>query len=95
MKPRWKAYLFRMVFEIGPTPTWVWCDFDTREIAVRVARKNAVDVASLYGSVGPIEESLENGGVLFRIPGVSDYKRWPRVLPLDEPRDEDADDSNE
>jgi len=50
-----------------------------------MARKNARDVASFYNNIGacdPVEEPLDNGGVLFRIPGISNYERWPRVEPI-------------
>lgn len=64
---------------------WTWSEYVSRDRAINMARKNARDVAAFYNNIGacdPVEEPLDNGGVLFRIPGISNYERWPRVEPI-------------
>lgn len=85
MKPKWKAYLFCP----GPphSKLWDWHIFDNREQAISITRTNAQYVTEFYSNLNvgdPVEENLDNKGVLFRIPGISNYERWPRVEPINE-----------
>lgn len=85
MKPKWKAYLFMRTENVAIITAWAWQEYVNRERAVSMARKNAQDVANFYRNLGtkdPVEIPLDNGGVLFRIPGISNYERWPRVEPI-------------
>lgn len=87
MKPKWKVYLFMRTENVTTVTAWAWHEYANKDRAVSMARKNADDVALFYRNLGagePIEEKLDNGGVLFRIPGISNYDRWPRVEAIDE-----------
>jgi len=91
MKRKWKAYLFIRDYAGAPpvrpvAGRWDYIQYNRRDYAISIARKHANDVAGYYSNlkVGPVfEEKLDNGGVLFRIDGLSNYERWPRVEPID------------
>lgn len=58
--------------------------YENKERAISVARSYALALAQVRGTGDPIEDPLEKGGVLFRIPGINNYKHWPRVEAIDD-----------
>jgi hypothetical protein len=84
-KPRWKAYLWVETNKIARLSGWGYVEYETKENAVRMARKSAASLFKKYRSFPniekPTEEQRSDGSVIFRIPGMNE-DRWPKVTPI-------------